>query len=320
MLTKRWFYLFLVVLGAMMLPFSATFLNSTTATSIVRNDENQAVDQKKRPQIPFGPEMKPSVATPPTRAIDSNNPPSVQIKPSNAIPSNKPVDQISPAQIPSEAKVKPSTPISSPSKATDPINPSQTTPETKLKQPVPLQQNHDLVDLKTIAPHIRQDIRYATANNFMKRKLYPVSRCLLHDKVAQKLKQVQLELEKDNLGLQVFDCYRPLSIQKQMWKILPDSNFVANPAQGSRHNRASAVDLTLVDLNTGNEVEMPSGYDEFSKKAHINYASASKEAKKNRKRLRVVMEKNGFKGISTEWWHYDSSDWKKYPLIDISWN
>jgi zinc D-Ala-D-Ala dipeptidase len=319
MLTKRWFYLFLVVLGAMILPLSFTLLNSTTATSIVRNDENPAVDQKKQPQIPFGPEMKPSLTTPPTKTIDPNNSPPVQIKPSTAIPSNKPADPISPAQIPSEAKVKPSIPIS-PTKATDPISPSQTTPETKLEQPVPSQLNHDLVDLKTIAPHIRQDIRYATANNFMKRKLYPVSRCLLHNKVAQKLKQVQIELERDNLGLQVFDCYRPLSIQKQMWKILPDSNFVANPAQGSRHNRASAVDLTLVDLTTDKEVEMPSDYDEFSKKAHINYAFASKEAKKNRKRLRVVMEKNGFKGISTEWWHYDSSDWKKYPLIDISWN
>jgi zinc D-Ala-D-Ala dipeptidase len=320
MLSKRWFYLCLVVLGAVILPLSPTLLNSTTATAIVRNEEKQAVDPKNPSQIFFGPEMKPSVPTPPTKAIDPNNPPQVQTKPSTAIPSNsKPTEAISPGQIPSEAKLEPSVPTS-PNKIIDPSNPSQPNPETKLKQKVPSQINNDLVDLKIIAPQIRQDIRYATANNFMKRKLYPVSRCLLHDKVAQKLKQVQIELEKDNLGLQVFDCYRPLSIQKQMWKILPDSNFVANPAQGSRHNRASAVDLTLVDLNTGKEKEMPSDYDEFSKKAHMNYASASKEAKKNRKRLRTIMEKHGFKGIPTEWWHYDSSEWKKYPLLDISWN
>jgi zinc D-Ala-D-Ala dipeptidase len=180
--------------------------------------------------------------------------------------------------------------------------------------------NNKLVDLSKISPNIRQDIRYATSNNFMKRKLYPVSRCLLHEKVAQQLKQVQIELEKDNLGLKVFDCYRPLSIQKQMWKILPNNNYVANPAQGSRHNRASAVDLTLVDLRSGKNKEMPSDYDEFSKRAHLDYEFASIEAKRNRKHLRVVMEKNGFTGIATEWWHYDSADWKKYPLLDISWN
>jgi zinc D-Ala-D-Ala dipeptidase len=179
---------------------------------------------------------------------------------------------------------------------------------------------NDLIDLRKIAPNIRQDIRYATTNNFMHRKSYPVSRCLLRAKVAEQLKKAQIELEKKNIGLKVFDCYRPLSIQKQMWKILPDSRYVANPAQGSRHNRASAVDLTLVDLKTGKEKEMPSGFDEFSKRAHMDYAAASSIAKTNRKLLKTVMEKYGFKSMPTEWWHYDSSDWKKYPLLDISWD
>jgi zinc D-Ala-D-Ala dipeptidase len=177
----------------------------------------------------------------------------------------------------------------------------------------------DLVNIQQIAPTIRQDIRYATANNFMKRKLYPVARCLLHEKVAQQLKQVQIELAVDNLGLKVFDCYRPLSIQKQMWEILPDNRYVANPAQGSRHNRASAIDLTLVDLRTGKEREMPSKFDDFSIRSHINYDDASLAAKINRQILRVAMEKHGFKGIPTEWWHYDSLDWKKYPVLDIPW-
>jgi zinc D-Ala-D-Ala dipeptidase len=179
--------------------------------------------------------------------------------------------------------------------------------------------HNDLVNIQQVAPNIRQDIRYATANNFMHRKLYPVARCLLHEKVAQQLKSVQIELEKDNLGLKVFDCYRPLSIQKEMWKILPDNRYVANPAQGSRHNRASAIDLTLVDLTTGKALEMPSEFDDFSGRSHINYGGASSAAKSNRQVLRVTMEKHGFKGIPTEWWHYDSLDWKKYPVLDIAW-
>jgi zinc D-Ala-D-Ala dipeptidase len=175
----------------------------------------------------------------------------------------------------------------------------------------------DLVNIQQIAPTIRLDIRYATPNNFMKRKVYPVARCLLHEKVAKQLKQVQIELATDNLGLKVFDCYRPLSIQKEMWKILPDNRYVANPAQGSRHNRASAIDLTLVDLTTGKEREMPSKFDDFSARSHINYNGATPVAKSNRQVLRVAMEKYGFKGIPTEWWHYDSLDWKKYPVLDI---
>jgi zinc D-Ala-D-Ala dipeptidase len=177
----------------------------------------------------------------------------------------------------------------------------------------------DLVNIQQIAPSVRLDIRYATPNNFMKRQLYPVARCLLHEKVARQLQQVQIELATDNLGLKVFDCYRPLSIQKQMWKILPDNRYVANPAQGSRHNRASAIDLTLVDLTTGNEQEMPSKFDDFSTRSHINYNSSSLAANSNRQILRVAMEKHGFKGIPTEWWHYDSLDWKKYSVLDIPW-
>jgi zinc D-Ala-D-Ala dipeptidase len=206
------------------------------------------------------------------------------------------------------------------------VNPKKIIPQTTPSEPstkpsIPvLSINNDLVDLKVVSPNIRQDIRYATNNNFMKRRLYPVARCLLHKKVAEQLHQVQLNLEKSNLGIKVFDCYRPLSIQRQMWKMLPDNRYVANPVQGSRHNRASAVDLTLVDLSSGKNKEMPSEFDDFSNRAHMNYEAASVEAKKNRNDLRMVMQKHGFKSIPTEWWHYDSSEWKQYPLLDISWN
>ncbi len=127
-----------------------------------------------------------------------------------------------------------------------------------------------LIDIRTVNPNIRLDIRYATTNNFLKRKLYPIAKCALRSSVAQKLALVQTDLEKIGLGLKVYDCYRPFSVTKQMWEFLPDPNYVANPARGSRHNRGAAVDLTLVD-RTGKELEMPTPYDDFTKKAHRDY-------------------------------------------------
>jgi zinc D-Ala-D-Ala dipeptidase len=280
-------------------------------------------DVKNPVQVISTPDIKLPDSTSSTKTTDVKNPAQIISVPDIKLPdsasSTKTTYLKNPAQEISVPEIKSSvsTPIPS---AVDAKKSPEITSEAKVKPSAPTKNNNDLVDLEKIAPHIRKDIRYATANNFMNRKLYPVSRCLLHAKVAEQLKQVQIELEKDNLGLKVFDCYRPLSIQKQMWKILPDNNYVANPAQGSRHNRASAVDLTLVDFSTGKDKEMPSKYDEFSKKAHMDYEAASIESKKNRKRLRIVMEKHGFKSIPTEWWHYDSSEWKQYPLLDISWN
>lgn len=180
--------------------------------------------------------------------------------------------------------------------------------------------NIELIDLGKAVPEIYRDMRYATPNNFMKTQLYPINKCLLHSDTVQQLKTVQLELKKSNLGLKVFDCYRPLSIQKMMWKIKPDSRYVANPAQGSRHNRASAVDLTLINLSTSQNVEMPSEFDDFSEKSYADYKKASQTSKNNRNLLRVTMEKHGFKGISTEWWHYDNIDWEKHPLLDTPLN
>ncbi|MEG4804932.1 M15 family metallopeptidase [Microcoleus sp. ARI1-B5] len=174
-----------------------------------------------------------------------------------------------------------------------------------------------LVDIRTVNPNIRLDIRYATANNFLKRKLYTVAKCALRASVAQKLALVQTDLEKIGLGLKVYDCYRPFSVTKQMWEFLPDPNYVANPARGSRHNRGAAVDLTLVD-RTGKELEMPTPYDDFTKKAHRDYQGGSAQSRKNRQVLEDAMKKQGFIGISTEWWHFDSEDWQKFAILDIS--
>lgn len=174
-----------------------------------------------------------------------------------------------------------------------------------------------LVDIRTVNRNIRLDIRYATTNNFLKRKLYSTAKCALRASVAQKLGKVQTDLEKIGLGLKVYDCYRPFSVTKQMWEVLPDPNYVANPARGSRHNRGAAVDLTLVD-RTGKELEMPTPYDDFTKKAHRNYQGGSTQSRKNRQVLEDAMKKHGFIGITTEWWHFDSEDWQKFAILDIS--
>lgn len=174
-----------------------------------------------------------------------------------------------------------------------------------------------LVDIRTVNRNIRLDIRYATTNNFLKRKLYTVAKCALRSSVAQKLGKVQTDLEKIGLGLKVYDCYRPFSVTKQMWEFLPDPNYVANPARGSRHNRGAAVDLTLVD-RTGKELEMPTPYDDFTKKAHRDYNGGTAQSRKNRQILEDAMKKQGFIGITTEWWHFDSEDWQKFAILDIS--
>lgn len=173
-----------------------------------------------------------------------------------------------------------------------------------------------LVDIQTISPGIKLDIRYATEKNFTRQKLYAQARCVLRGAVAKKLAQVQTELESQGLSLKVYDCYRPLSVQKQMWEVMPDARYVANPAIGSRHNRGSAVDVTLVD-RTGKELEMPTEFDDFTEQAHADYAGASPAAKQHRQLLKRVMEKHGFVALATEWWHFDAAGWKQFPLLDV---
>ena len=174
-----------------------------------------------------------------------------------------------------------------------------------------------LIDIDSVNSNIILDIRYATDNNFLHRKLYPVARCVLRGAAAKRLSQVQNYLETKGLGLKVFDCYRPLSVQRQMWQVLPDPRYVANPESGSRHNRGAAVDLTLVDRN-GKELEMPTDFDDFSKKAHRNYTGASVEAIRNRQLLEEAMTQYGFIPLATEWWHFDDPDWRKFSILDLS--
>lgn len=198
--------------------------------------------------------------------------------------------------------------------ASVPSQPRLTPTQTVAQSPLPYEAR--LIDILSVNNKIALDIRYATENNFLKRKLYPVARCVLRGAAVKPLSQVQDDLAKQGLGLKVYDCYRPLSIQKQMWAVLPDSNYVANPAKGSRHNRGAAVDLTLVDRN-GKELEMPSGFDDFTERAHRDYTDASPQALKNRQRLEDAMKKYGFIPLATEWWHFDAPGWEKFSVLDV---
>ena len=173
-----------------------------------------------------------------------------------------------------------------------------------------------LVDATTLAAHLKLDIRYATAANFTHQRLYAHARCLLHDDVARRLADVQRELEARGLGLVVFDCYRPLSVQKKMWALVHDERYVSDPAKGSRHNRGAAVDVSLLDRRTGRPLPMPSAYDEFTSRAHRDFADVTDEARANRALLEEVMQRHGFVGLPTEWWHFDAAEWQSYPISD----
>ncbi len=175
-----------------------------------------------------------------------------------------------------------------------------------------------LVDLEKVISNIKLDIVYATPNNFTGEKIYSSPKAFLRKYVAISLLGVQKELNDKGLGLKIFDAYRPYSATVKFYEVYPDKTFVASPKNGSIHNRASAVDLTIIDLKTGVEIEMPTPFDDFSVKASHKYTDLSENALKNRKLLKDIMYKHGFKSYSHEWWHYNYKDWKKYNIMDIS--
>lgn len=161
------------------------------------------------------------------------------------------------------------------------------------------------------------DLRYTTAENFFKTALYPKNaRALLRPDTAAKLAKVQAELKAQGLGLKIWDAYRPLSVQRAMWKTLPDARYVADPSKGGRHNRGAALDLTLVD-SSGKELPMPTAHDDFSEKAGAHFKLVPPEIFKNRQKLQQVMTKHGFAIYDSEWWHFDDVDWQKYEAMDV---
>ena len=173
-----------------------------------------------------------------------------------------------------------------------------------------------LVDFAKLHPAAILDIRYATSNNFTHHQVYPAARCLLRRCAAERLAAAAVEFESMGLRLKVFDCYRPLSVQRRFWELVPDERYVADPAKGSRHNRGAAVDVSLTD-SSGRDLPMPTGYDDFSARAHRDWAGAPSEAAKNRALLERVMARHGFAGLATEWWHFDAQGWENYPIEDV---
>jgi zinc D-Ala-D-Ala dipeptidase len=176
--------------------------------------------------------------------------------------------------------------------------------------------SHSLIDVKSKIPDIEVDLKYASMENFTHEKIYNFEICYLLDVVVEKLGLIQQELATLNLGLKIWDGYRPIYAQKKLWQILPDENYVAHPQKGGRHTRGTAVDVTLINLSTKDELEMPSGFDDFSEKACINYMEASPNAIKNRTLLINIMQKHGFIVWINEWWHFDLCGWQDFPLID----
>ena len=174
----------------------------------------------------------------------------------------------------------------------------------------------DLVDITNVVPGIVVSMRYASADNFTGKTIYDCNRCFLAGRTAQKLAIAQTELQKLGLGLKIWDCYRPLAVQKMFWSLVPDARFVADPGKGSRHNRGTAVDATLVDAE-GEELRMPTTFDDFSPRASHDNDDLPDNLIGNRRVLAKAMKKAGFQPIVSEWWHYDDSDWRTSELLDI---
>lgn len=192
-----------------------------------------------------------------------------------------------------------------------------------LPTPTPTPKNEvakdGLVELVKLDDTIKLDIRYATTNNFVGKVIYKEARAFMQRPAADALVRIHQNLKKQNLGLVIFDGYRPLSATKIFWEVTPadKKKFVANPNKGSRHNRGCAVDLSLFDLKTGENLEMPTDFDDFTEKAAIDYADATEMQKKNREILQKAMEADSFKVYASEWWHYDFQNCPETRILDI---
>lgn len=177
-----------------------------------------------------------------------------------------------------------------------------------------------LVPAENVAPPILSEVRYATRYNFTGRVLYPIPRLWMRPETALALAAVQRDLAKRGLGLKLYDAYRPLGVQKLMWNLIRDERYVSDPSKNlGRHTRGTAVDVTLVD-NLGRELPMPSGYDEFSARAHRAYAGGTEEQRANRALLEKAMARRGFVPYPDEWWHFDLAGWERFPPLDVGIN
>lgn len=175
------------------------------------------------------------------------------------------------------------------------------------------------VDLGLADSTLDLDIRYATDDNFVSQAMYPCGRCILRSKPAEKILLLQSELKSQGLGLKLFDCYRPSSVQQLLWKKVPDARYVTPPSKGSMHNRGVAVDLTLVELDSEEELDMGTIYDFFGEQAYHTYTQHSTAILQNRALLKNKMAEIGFKHIRTEWWHYSFTQ-GSFEISDYKWD
>jgi D-alanyl-D-alanine dipeptidase len=174
------------------------------------------------------------------------------------------------------------------------------------------------VNLKDYSQDFVYDMKYATEDNFLKTKVYDCAQCYLRYKTVKALILANERLMKKGFKIKLFDCYRPLDIQKKMWTIVSNPKYVANPSKGSIHNRGGAVDITLVDLNS-KELDMGTTFDYFGIEASHNYSSFSKEIRNNRNLLRKIMIKEHFNSFDSEWWHYNLKAGLKDPVSNFKW-
>jgi len=151
------------------------------------------------------------------------------------------------------------------------------------------------------------------------RLMYPQNTNItfLRSPAAHALQQVQQELNEKGLGLKIFDAYRPYSVTVLFWDLVKDERYVADPAKGSGHNRGIAVDLTIIKRQTGQELDMGTGFDNFTDSAHQDFTNLPEATLQNRNLLKTVMEKYGFKPLDTEWWHFFLADGDRFELLDI---
>ena len=206
---------------------------------------------------------------------------------------------VAPTQLPTEAPTEMPTEV-----PTEPPTELPTEPE-----------NEELVRVTDYIPSVREELAYATGENFTGQQIYDFYNAYLRYGTVKKLAQVCAELETQGLGILIWDGFRPVSAQAALWDICPDPKYVSHPVKGTRaHCRGNAVDLTLVDLETGEKLEMPTGFDDFSARADRDYGDCPDAAAENARLLESIMKKHGFKPYSAEWWHYTDTD--SYPVAE----
>lgn len=190
--------------------------------------------------------------------------------------------------------------------------------QVEMKCPISISDT-TFVNIKDYSQDFILDMKYATNDNFLKKQVYDCESCFLRLKTVNALINANKDFIKKGYRIKLFDCYRPLDIQKKMWAILPNTKYVASPVKGSMHNRGGAVDITLVDKNN-KELDMGTKFDFFGPEAAHDYENLSKTVLNNRKLLKKIMKRNLFSSINSEWWHYNLNDAKNDKVSNFTWN